>query len=60
MHLFSLELTGQSRQGHKSISSGNRGDNSIDTIGHNLTLTKHHYTISHLKTLEKCLRFLNE
>ena len=53
MHLFSSELTGQSRQGHKSISSGNRGDNSIDTIGHNLALTKRQFTTSHLKGSRK-------
>ena len=43
--------TGQSRQGHKSISSGNRGDNSIDTIGHNLVLTKHQYITAYYKIL---------
>ena len=60
MHLFTLELTGQSRQGHKSISSGNQRDNSVDTIGHNLALTKHQFTTSHLKTYTKRLRFYFE
>ena len=60
MHLFSSELTGQSRQGHKSVSSGNQRDNSVDTIGHNLALTKRQFTTFNLKGSRKMFAFLNE